>query len=445
MLATHAKSIEEDMDQLINDSVPTLDLTVYHDDLFNGAASVIKTLFPEWNTNDISYLQFKDGITNKLICCTHNPTGTQVLVRAYGKKSEVIIDRRQEIMNMVILSKLGLCPPLFGKFKNGLAYGCVPGKVYKVSDMRDPHKMELVARKLAIWHTTVKIPGERVSKLFKTIHKWIKEVPESYSKPAVQEVFAKNFDMTKLRQELLVLEEHLVKLNSPVVFCHNDLLYGNLIYDEAKDDAFFIDYEYGSYSYRAFDIANHFNEWCGFECEYENYPSKEVQLKWLRSYLEAGQSEGSDSSSSRSDESEVSQEEVEQLYREVNKFALASHFYWGVWALVQAQLSDIDFEYMPYAVLRFAEYFKRRDEFFAFKYLSLNFQGSVLATTNLILKGGDLKVLAILNELGYTTDIKAVYKVEVKDSYVSKKEEEYLYDSDEGKFYIKKRFMRDDL
>ena len=76
---------------------------------------------------------------------------------------------------MVILSKLGLCPPLFGKFKNGLAYGCIPGQVFKVSDMRDPHKMELVARKLAIWHGTVTIPGERSSKLFKTIHKWIKE------------------------------------------------------------------------------------------------------------------------------------------------------------------------------------------------------------------------------------------------------------------------------
>lgn len=76
---------------------------------------------------------------------------------------------------MIILSKLGLCPPLFGKFRNGLAYGCVPGKVFQVADMRDPHKMDLVARKVAIWHSTVNIPGERSSKLFTTIHKWIKE------------------------------------------------------------------------------------------------------------------------------------------------------------------------------------------------------------------------------------------------------------------------------
>ncbi|KAF9578217.1 hypothetical protein BGW38_006104 [Lunasporangiospora selenospora] len=343
-----------ELEDYILDSVPTLDLTVHHDDLFNGAEEAMVKLFPEWRKTDISYIQFKDGITNKLICCTHNPTGTQVLVRAYGKKSEVIIDRKQEIMNMVILSKLGLCPPLFGKFKNGLAYGCIPGKVFLVSDMRDTHKMRLVAKKLAIWHGSVQIPGERSSKLFKTIHKWIKEVPETYAKPDVQEIFAKNFDMKNLHQELAVLEDHLVKLNSPVVFCHNDLLYGNLIYSEPKDDVFFIDYEYGAYSYRAFDIANHFNEWCGFECEYENYPTKEVQCQWFKSYLE-----------DQYPNKEVPQEALDQLYREVNKFALASHFYWGVWALVQAQLSDIAFDYMPYAVLRFNEYFKRRDEFLA--------------------------------------------------------------------------------
>ncbi|KAF9166629.1 Ethanolamine kinase [Actinomortierella ambigua] len=345
---------EQRMTEYIDEVVANLDLVVSHDDLFNGSEAVVLSLFPDWQTEDVSYVQFKDGITNKLICCTHGPSDTKILVRAYGKKSEVIIDRKQEIMNMVILSTLGLCPPLYGRFKNGLAYGCIPGDVFKVADMREPHKMRLVAKKLATWHASVTIPGERTSKLFPTIRKWIHEVPETYSKPAIQQVFADNFDMKQLHQELDTLETHLLKLKSPVVFCHNDLLYGNLIYDSSKDDVFFIDYEYGSYSYRAFDIANHFNEWCGFECEYENYPCKEVQMEWLSTYLSAGQPEY-----------EVKPEDVEQLYREVNKFALASHFYWGVWALVQAQLSDIDFDYMPYAVLRFNEYFKRRDEFLA--------------------------------------------------------------------------------
>ena len=32
---------------------------------------------------------------------------------------------------------------------------------------------------------------------------------------------------------------------------------------------YFIDFEYGSYSYRGYDIANHFNEYAGFDCDYD--------------------------------------------------------------------------------------------------------------------------------------------------------------------------------
>jgi len=34
---------------------------------------------------------------------------------------------------------------------------------------------------------------------------------------------------------------------------------------------YFIDFEYGSYSYRGYDIANHFNEYAGFDCDYSLY------------------------------------------------------------------------------------------------------------------------------------------------------------------------------
>ncbi len=36
---------------------------------------------------------------------------------------------------------------------------------------------------------------------------------------------------------------------------------------------YIIDYEYGSYNYRGYDIANHFNEHAGFECDYSLYVS----------------------------------------------------------------------------------------------------------------------------------------------------------------------------
>ena len=39
--------------------------------------------------------------------------------------------------------------------------------------------------------------------------------------------------------------------------------------------------------------------------------------------------------------------------------------YWGIWALIQAQFSDIDFDYMGYAKVRFDEYFKQKPRIFA--------------------------------------------------------------------------------
>jgi thiamine kinase-like enzyme len=41
-------------------------------------------------------------------------------------------------------------------------------------------------------------------------------------------------------------------------FSHNDLLANNILVQENR--VVFIDYEYSSYNYQAFDIANFFNE-----------------------------------------------------------------------------------------------------------------------------------------------------------------------------------------
>lgn len=37
-------------------------------------------------------------------------------------------------------------------------------------------------------------------------------------------------------------------------------------------------------------------------------------------------------------------------------------FYWGIWALIQATISQIDFDYASYAETRLGEYWAWRDE-----------------------------------------------------------------------------------
>ncbi|GBC01839.1 hypothetical protein RclHR1_04350015 [Rhizophagus clarus] len=337
----------EQIETYIQSNVKTINYFVVPSNLFECALDVTLNLFSAWKKEDLELEQCKDGITNKLIKCTNRPLNFSILIRTYGNKSEILIDRKQEIYNIVALSGLGLSPPLYGRFDNGIVYGFINGKVLSVADLSDPYKSSLIAKNLAIWHGT-NIAGEKMPNLFITLKKWLKEV-KSYNN---DEKFLRNFSIEKLNQELIILEQELVKVNSPVTFCHNDLLYGNIIYDESEEKVSFIDYEYACYSYRGFDIGNHFCEFAGFDCDYNLYPSKKFQRQWLRHYL-----------NKLNPAHDATEEEISTLYREVNKFALASHFYWGLWGLIQAQLSDIDFNYMEYAVLRFTEFYKRKDEF----------------------------------------------------------------------------------
>ncbi|KAG0265048.1 hypothetical protein DFQ27_000843 [Actinomortierella ambigua] len=60
----------------------------------------------------------------------------------------------------------------------------------------------------------------------------------------------------------------------------------------------------------------------------------------------------------------VSKAEIlDSMYKEVNKFALTSHIMWGLWGLIQAPQSEIEFDYFEYALQRLTEFRRRRPEF----------------------------------------------------------------------------------
>ena len=114
------------------------------------------------------------------------------------------------------------------------------------------------------------------------------------------------------------------------MYCHNDLLAPNVLLstsEAAPGELYLIDFEYGCYNYRGFDLGNHFNEWAGFDCEYWRYPDDAQQRAFLAAYAggEAGPAP------------EAHSPEVDALVVEANVFSLASHLYWGIWALIQAK------------------------------------------------------------------------------------------------------------
>lgn len=90
--------------------------------------------------------------------------------------------------------------------------------------------------------------------------------------------------------------------------------------------------------------------------DYSLYPDQEFQRAWLRVYLREFNALGSTVGNGTGEEAvkeegvEPSKEEVERLLVLVNKFALASHFLWATWALVQAEHSTINFDYLGWVI-----------------------------------------------------------------------------------------------
>lgn len=57
--------------------------------------------------------------------------------------------------------------------------------------------------------------------------------------------------------------------------------------DREEGDVQFIDFEYSDTTYRAFDMANHFCEYAGFECDYSRFPDQSHVEYFVREYLKA--------------------------------------------------------------------------------------------------------------------------------------------------------------
>ncbi len=83
-----------------------------------------------------------EGITNKLVGCylkSDNKKSDAIVMRVYGQKTDLIIDRTLEKKNMQILHAAGCSAPFYANFKNGIAYSFVAGRSLEVEDVSDPH------------------------------------------------------------------------------------------------------------------------------------------------------------------------------------------------------------------------------------------------------------------------------------------------------------------
>ena len=269
---------------------------------------------------------------------------------------------------MLQIQSFGFGAALLATFLDGRLEEYLPCTTVTPEGMRSPSLAQAIARQLARWHTMeIEVPElQREAQTFRTIRKWLDLSRSlSFPDPGKQEAHAA-IDWQALRARVDDVEALCRRVRSPTVFCHNDLLSGNILQlqlgdespkEKARDvkDLTFIDFEYGAYGHRGFDIGNHWNEYAGFECDYSRYPSEEEKRTFVRGYLEELSISGYD----HVEDDERREELTTDLIVEADTYALASHLFWAVWAIIQARYSSIDFDFLDYFYLRYGEVLRR--------------------------------------------------------------------------------------
>lgn len=353
------------MEIVASDAILHLDVSVDERSPWHGITKLLKKLRPQWKSEDVRIKAFTEGMTNQLMGCyvSSLTEDAVVLVRVFGQMTEQFLDRDKEMEMFRVLHKHGCGPQLYCSFNNGICYEFVRGVVLDDMLLKEPSVYRLIATEMGKIHAIksgeignsspmTPVLWSRLSKFLTLVQG--SDVPvESRSSGHLEAP-----SMKTIIKEIEELKSHLNHIHSPVVLCHNDLLTKNIIYNQEEGTVKFIDYEYADFNYQAYDIGNHFNEFSGVKnVDFSLYPSWELQFDWLTAYLESFKR-------CSGEESSVTKKEVKELYIKVCKFSLVAHFFWCLWALLQAKHSTIDFDFWGYATARFNYYFEKKHEFF---------------------------------------------------------------------------------
>ncbi|KAJ9548583.1 hypothetical protein OSB04_021126 [Centaurea solstitialis] len=361
--------------------IPSSSLTVDHSlpvpEMKPSLVRLCKDLFHKWSNLDESHFfaeRVSGGITNlcswilvseisvvtngiivvvlKVSVKEENGDMVHMTVRLYGPNTEYVINRERELQAIHYLSAAGFGAKLLGVFGNGMVQSFIHARTLEPLDLRKPKLAAEIAKQLSRFHQ-VEIPGSKEPQLWNDIFKFFERASNLTFDDHEKQKKYNTISFEEVHTELIKLKELTGSLDAPVVFAHNDLLSGNLMLNDDEEKLYIIDFEYGSYSYRGFDIGNHFNEYAGYDCDYTLYPNQDEQYHFFRHYL---QPESPD---------KVSEKDLNALYVETSCYMLASHLYWALWALIQAKMSPIDFDYLGYFFLRYNEYKRQREACFS--------------------------------------------------------------------------------
>lgn len=265
-----------------------------------------------FDQNITNMVQVSGGVTNTIFKVnTYNKN--IYIIRFYGKKSDIIIDREIEKKIMEYLSNYNISPKILKEYND-----CRIEEYFEGVNNVHPSKYQKpLCKTLKKIHNLPLI--DNLPDFWDRFHKWKKEIHHVYKKE-IDDVLNKinSFKYEYWNQKILG---------------HGDLTTGNILFQ--NDEVKLIDYEYSCILPRAFEIANHLCEYEGLDSNNLTYPDKNIRISLIKNYIEK----------------DIEYNDI--FLKIIDYYSLISHYYWGCWSLIQVKISNIDFDYQKYGENRF--------------------------------------------------------------------------------------------
>eukprot|EP00485_Elphidium_margaritaceum_P013166 CAMPEP_0202694752 /NCGR_PEP_ID=MMETSP1385-20130828/8531_1 /ASSEMBLY_ACC=CAM_ASM_000861 /TAXON_ID=933848 /ORGANISM="Elphidium margaritaceum" /LENGTH=446 /DNA_ID=CAMNT_0049350651 /DNA_START=28 /DNA_END=1368 /DNA_ORIENTATION=+ len=378
--------------------------------LCSDAASIY-TADSDTSQSDYTLRVVQGGITNLLFLMTPKSNDNtalksrkHILIRVYGENTEVLIDRPRDERIFYDLGKVGFGPQLYGLFGNGRIEEWYSGAhAVKLHEQKHCQQIAAVLADMHAIHPSFLSQERSTASLWTVIDEWYDIASKVEFVDQVKQKKYKDLDWPNIVRQIkfmkciLPSEKNQYKLDEifafiveqfnddpdrkqkvekklfdevnkmafrfmcEVVFSHNDLLGGNVLYLQEKQQIKFIDFEYGSYNFRAFDFANHFCEYAGFDGNWKNFPNKAHIREFARDYVARFCSEQNDKHEQIDNnvlcliqrKNGYTSQDIERFldgcYDAIMLFTAIDNYFWGLWAVVQAKHSPIDFDFLEYA------------------------------------------------------------------------------------------------
>lgn len=166
-----------------------------------GILDLLSRIRPHWKAQDIQMRTLTEGLTNQLIGCYLGSLQEPgcVLVRLYGKMTELYVNRDREVEMFQVFHAHGCGPEIYCSFQNGICYEFVRGKVLDDELLRQPSIYRLIAAEMGRIHSIQPNCGSPAeSLLWKKMAHFLTLVQSSLTSSPAEQQRTKRFDQISL-------------------------------------------------------------------------------------------------------------------------------------------------------------------------------------------------------------------------------------------------------